>query len=471
MYNVLIADDDVAVRQAIRLCLMGDEFVIQDVGTLEEAHASIQREVPDLFLLDVHFSQGKTCLALLEKLKNEGIELPIIVLSGEASAAEAAQSIRLGAYDFIEKPLTHERLRLTIKNCLKFSSINRFFRDMTSARSSYGLVGDSEQLRDLRKAIEKIGSKDVKVLITGETGVGKEVVAQSLWQASTRQAKPFIVVNAAAIPENLVESELFGHRKGAFTGALRDQAGKIEMADGGTLFIDEIGDLPQNAQTKLLRFLETGEVQKVGAPQIRHADVRIIAATSKDIEREVVNGQFRKDLYFRINVARIHIPPLRERKSDIFLLFKHFINGFSKKTGVSLPTIDLDVEQLLISYSWPGNVRELRNLAETILIDDPSRIAKAEASRILKSYALVHADEPDNMDARAEEPPQGLIIPIEGRLSLKKFRSIGEKIYIEKVLQETQGSIKDAAHWLEIDRSYLHQKMQQLGITKDPSRG
>ena len=442
MMKILIADDDSAIRQSIRLILLGQAYELLECAELDEVYPLILKEQPDVVLLDIHFKE-RTSLELMRKFALNGEQTPVIVLSGAATATEAAEAIKLGAYDFIEKPVSADRLRLTIDRCLENASLKQKFRSMTAQSTrATEILGRSEDTEKLRKIIAKFAGKDVRVLITGETGTGKEIVAQNLWRHSQRADRPLIVVNSAALPENLIESELFGHRKGSFTGAVSDQMGKIEMADRGTLFLDEVGDLSAGAQTKLLRFLEAGEIQKVGANQTKVVDVRLIAATSRDLEKEMEKGHFRSDLFYRLNVVRIALSPLRERKEDVMTLFSEFVNFFCLKFKEPTKLISPEVAEILESHTWPGNVRELRNVAErSVLMSD---------QRILKEHvrSIIGVSQASKMKALSDEI-----------LSLREFKKSMEKDYIVKILASAEGSVSKAAQLLQIDRTYLHQKL------------
>lgn len=450
--KILIADDEKAIRQSIRLILSDQDYNLSESEDLETTYRQILKDSPDLLLLDIHF-KGKTSLELVRKLAMENIAVPIVILSGDASATEAAETIKLGAYDFIEKPISADRLRLTISRCLESESLKRHLHRMTVQNNNASeIIGKSPEIQKVKKLVDQYAGKDVKVLITGETGVGKEVIAQAIWKASARSRRPFIIVNSAAIPENLIESELFGHRKGSFTGAVSDQVGKIEMADHGTLFLDEVGDLSSGAQTKLLRFLEVGEIQKVGSNQVKKVDVRLIAATSRDLEKEMEKGHFRSDLFYRLNVARIAIPPLRERHEDIGILFQYFVESFCQKFKEPEKSIAPQALEVLNSYPWPGNIRELRNVAERAVLVSSTKILGEHLNSILPVSPARTLPETSHSSSQKET------------LSLRDFKNRAEKEYIESVLATANGSITRAAALLQIDRTYLHQKMTKHGI-------
>lgn len=455
--KILIADDDAAIRKSLILTLMNEDYELLEADNLETVYQKIVTEQPDLLLLDVHFKEA-TSLSLMKRLVSEQIQIPTVILSGAATAAEAAEAVKYGAYDYIEKPISAERLKLTLSRCLENYSLKKYIQGMAiQSNKSIPVIGKSEAIVKIRGQIDQYAKKNIKILITGETGSGKEVVAHAIWQASERSDRPYIIVNSAAVPETLVESELFGHKKGSFTGAVADQVGKIELADHGTLFLDEVGDLSLAAQTKLLRFLETGEIQKVGSNQIRKVDVRLIAATSRDLEDEMEKGRFRADLYYRLNVVRIEVPPLRERPEDISELFVHFLKSFSQKFGEAEKLISSEVLEMIESYPWPGNVREVRNIAE--------RIAVLPGKYVMKEHLTSWIG---NKSVRGK----GAVVdsPILEALSLKEFKNQSEKKYIESVLEKSSGCITEAARMLKIDRTYLHQKMTHHSISKTQFR-
>ena len=452
--KVLIADDDRATRDAVKLALIGAGYELNEADNLDAAYAEIINNTPDLMLLDVHFKQNKTSHELMERLQKEQIELPILILSGAATAKEAADLIKLGAYDFIEKPPSSERLKVAILRAMEASKLKATLARITTQRNvSTQLLGSSESISRVKRQISQLADRDVKVLITGETGTGKEVVAHSIWAYSKRKAKPFIVVNAAAIPENLVESELFGHVRGAFTGANKSQIGKIELASGGTLFLDEIGELSPKAQSKLLRFLENGEVQRVGAGKAAKCDVRFIAATSRNLEQEIEGKRFREDLFFRINVGRIELSPLRERGQDISEIFSHFIAQLCSRYEEPIRTLTPGVFEVLRQHDWPGNIRELRNVAERCILTAEESITP-ETVKLILGKSSASSSNTDEFSPKTEED----VIP------LKEYRLHQEKKYILAVLALTKGNVSKTAQLLKVDRSHFYQKASKLGI-------
>ncbi len=448
---LLIADDEKIIRESIKLTLMGGDYEFLEADNLDQAYSFMDLGLPDIMLLDVHFKHNETCLTLLEKLKEKGSAIPIVILSGAASASEAAAAIKLGAYDFIEKPVSTERLKVTLKNALEQAHTRASLKAIMSApRLKNALIGKSPGLENVRNQIAQFAKYDVKVLISGETGTGKEVVANAVWQASSRSDKPFVTVNSAAIPETLIESELFGHKKGAFTGAIQNQIGKIEMADGGTLFLDEIGELSLSSQGKLLRFLETGEIQVLGANKTKKCDVRLIAATSRDLDEEMKHNRFREDLYYRLNVARIIIPPLKDRADDIIPIFSHFVAVFCEKYQEPLRTITEQAQKKLLAYAWPGNIRELRNAAERLVFSSKDEITLDLVEGILKPT-----------HQKQEMPANFLPASIADVKFLRDFRNEMEIVYINHVLTLTDNSVTKTASLLGLDRSHLHQKIRK----------
>lgn len=449
---LLIVDDERRVRESVKLSLSGESFEIIEAESPEEAYQVIQSGRPDIVLLDIHFHGAATSLPLLERLQREGHQTPVVVLSGAASAKEATEAVKLGAYDFLEKPVGSERLRVTLHNTLKAAALKAKDLAATVDRNvRVDIIGESPGIKRVKELMSQFGRRDAKVLITGETGTGKELVAHGIWRNSSRYAQPFVLVNSAAIPDTLIESELFGHKKGAFTGATANQMGKIEMADGGTLFLDEIGELSPMAQSKLLRFLETGEIQVLGSNKIKHCDVRLIAATSRDLQAAIKAGRFREDLYFRLNVARIEIPPLRHRAEDILPIFTYFTASICARYGEPQRTLEMDAQALIMRYGWPGNVRELRNAAERAVLLSTSVITKSILHEVLGQIPT-------------QESPLHLPSSLEEVQSLKEYRKQMEGAYIAHVLKLAEGSVTKAAQLLELDRSHLHQKIKDLGL-------
>src|SRR6266550_4236552 len=360
MAKILIVDDEQSIRTTLGKILEDEGHRATLCESGEEGLAQYAREEFDLVLLDL-WLPGVEGMAILERLRNAGAP-PVIVISGHGTIDTAVRATRLGAYDFLEKPLSLDRVLLTIRHALSDRKLRDQVRDLRRHLAiDELLIGDSEPMRKLDQQIRSAAPSNSRVLVSGENGSGKEIVARTLHRLSQRAEQPFIDVNCAAIPEELIESELFGHRKGAFTGAIDDRKGKFELADGGTLFLDEIGDMSLKTQAKVLRVLQEQTFQKVGGQQTISVDVRVIAATNKSLDAEIANGSFRSDLYYRLNVVPIEVPPLRARGNDVTLLAEHFLRRFAAETGTPKKRLSSGAERKLLGYPWPGNVRELRN--------------------------------------------------------------------------------------------------------------
>src|SRR5436309_7758041 len=367
MAKILIVDDEQSIRTTLAKILEdeGHRTALADSG--EEGLAQFARDEFDLIILDL-WLPGIDGMTVLERLRAAGAP-PVIVISGHGNVDSAVRATRLGAYDFLEKPLSLERVLLTVNHALADRKLRDQVRDL---RRQFALeellIGESEPMKKLDQQIRSAAPTASRVLITGENGSGKEIVARTLHRLSARADQPFVDVNCAAIPEELIESELFGHRKGAFTGAIDDRKGKFELADGGTLFLDEVGDMSEKTQAKVLRVLQEQTFQRVGGQQTIRVDVRVIAATNKNLEEEIAKAQFRSDLYFRLNVIPIEVPPLRARGNDIILLAEHFLRRFAAETGNPRKRLSSGAAARLKAYQWPGNVRELRNVSERLAI-------------------------------------------------------------------------------------------------------
>ncbi|HYI11085.1 MAG TPA: sigma-54 dependent transcriptional regulator [Thermoanaerobaculia bacterium] len=443
MARILIIDDEPSIRTTLAGILEDEGHRATACESGEEGIAQYARDEFDLILLDL-WLPGMDGLAVLERLRNAGAP-PVIVISGHGSVDAAVKATRLGAYDFLEKPLSLERVLLTVNHALNDRRLREQVRDLRRHLTLEEiLIGESETMRRLEQQIRSAAPSSSRVLITGENGSGKEIVARSLHRTSLRAEQPFIDVNCAAIPEELIESELFGHRKGAFTGAIDDRKGKFELADGGTLFLDEVGDMSLKTQAKVLRVLQEQTFQRVGGQQTIKVDVRVLAATNKDLEAEIGAGSFRSDLYYRLNVIPIEVPPLRARGNDIVLLAEHFLRRFAAETGQPKKKLSAGAAAKLRAYHWPGNVRELRNLAERLAILLPGETIEPEDVRL----------------GAAPEPPA----EIAAGLPLKEARELFEKQYILDRLRELGGNVSRTAESLGVERSNLYRKMDAYGI-------
>src|SRR5438067_10533952 len=444
MAKILIIDDEAAIRETLANILRdeGHQPTLCDSG--EAAIAQFAREEYDLVFLDL-WLPGIDGMAVLERLKTAGAP-PVIVISGHGNIDSAVRATRLGAYDFLEKPLSLERVLLTVNHALADTKLREQVRDLRRQITlDELLIGESEPMKKLEQQIRSAAPTASRVLITGENGSGKEIVARTLHRLSTRADQPFVDVNCAAIPEELIESELFGHRKGAFTGAIDDRKGKFELADGGTLFLDEIGDMSLKTQAKVLRVLQEQTFQRVGGQQTIKVDVRVIAATNKNLELEIANGNFRDDLYYRLNVLPLEVPPLRTRGRDIDLLADHFLRRFAAETGTPRRKLSSGAASKLRAYHWPGNVRELRNVVERLAILLDNETIEAEdiqlGAGVLPSSAAISA-----------------------KLTLKEARDEFEKQYILTRLREFAGNVSRTADALGVERSNLYRKLNAYGI-------
>ncbi|HVR42579.1 MAG TPA: sigma-54 dependent transcriptional regulator [Thermoanaerobaculia bacterium] len=444
MRRILIIDDEPSIRDTLRDILVDEGHRCTLAESAEEGLAAYAKEDFDLILLDV-WLPGMDGLALLERFRSAGSMPPVIVISGHGSVETAVRATRLGAYDFLEKPLSLERVLLTVGHALADRALRQQVRDLRrTPQSDEILIGESEAVQQLEQQVRNASRSGARVLLTGENGSGKEVVARMLHRDSPRADHPFIAVNCAAIPDELIESELFGHQRGAFTGANEDRKGKFELADGGTLLLDEVGDMSLRTQAKVLRVLETQQFQRVGGQQTIEVDVRVVAATNKELEDEIAAHRFREDLYFRLNVIPIRVPPLRERGRDVLLLADHFLRRFAAETGQRPKRLGADAERKLLAYSWPGNVRELRNLMERLTILAPGETVDPDA--LVLGGRTVAA------------------LPDLDRLPLRDAREQFERAFILRRLREYGGNVSRAAEALGVERSNLYRKLHAYGI-------
>jgi len=446
--KILIVDDEENIRKSLRMVLEYEDYQVYEARTGEEALEKSDEIVGlDLILLDIRLP-GQDGLAVLAELKERPYSPEVIMISGHGTIQAAVEATKLGAYDFLEKPLHRERILLAIRNALDHQRLKREYFDLRQkAAKRYELIGKHPVMKELWEKIKKIAPTNSTVLIHGESGTGKELIARAIHQQSQRAEGPFIQVNCAAIPEELIESELFGHVKGAFTGATEKKPGKFELADGGTIFLDEVGDMSLKTQAKVLRVLEEGEVQKVGSTKIQKVDVRVIAATNKDLASEIKEGHFREDLYFRLNVIPLYAPSLREHKEDIPLLVGYFVHLYAEENNFKIKKFSPDALEVMMRYPWKGNVRELKNLVERLLITTDRDIIKKK-------------DLPEYM--RQQE---GVLLPeIKKVKSLKRFRELAEKTFILAKLEENDWNISQTARAIQIPRSNLYKKLQQYKI-------
>jgi two-component system, NtrC family, nitrogen regulation response regulator NtrX len=451
-HRVLIVDDEAGIRQALKQVLDYENLDVRVAGSGGEALTLYKEFRPNLVFLDVKMA-GLDGLETLTRLRDLDPGAQIVMISGHGTIATAVEATQRGAFDFLEKPLDTDRLLLTVRNALAHSElVGENARLREAAESRYLMVGGSHALRQVRELISKVGPTAARVLITGENGTGKELVARALHEASPRRESAFVEVNCAAIPSELIESELFGHMKGSFTGAFADRAGKFEQADGGTLFLDEVGDMSLSAQAKLLRVLQEGVVNRIGGSKAIEVDVRVLAATNKDLEAEIVEGNFREDLLYRLNVVPIEVPPLRERLGDIPALVNHFAERLAASAGVPGKKFAEEAISRLQSRSWPGNIRELRNAVERALILAPGK--------------LVTAADVDRLLPMVDGPPGSAIETTPGQ-TFEAFREESEKQFLIQKLQEHDWNVSETARAIKMPRSNLYKKIERHGINRD----
>jgi len=457
--TILVVDDEKNIRRTLRMVLESEGYDVEEAGSAEDGIDAVQRGAIDLVILDVRLPK-MSGLDALERLRDLQPELPVLMISGHASVAEAVRAVQNGARDFFEKPLDRDRVLLRVANALETSRLKReVSRLRADVDRRYEMIGESPIMKQLYHAIEKVAPTTGRVLITGESGTGKELVARAVHRLSPRADGPFIKVNCAAIPAELIESELFGYERGAFTGAQGRRKGMFELADGGTLFLDEIGDMSASAQAKVLRALQSGEITRVGSEKPIAVDVRVVAATNKDLERAVAEGEFREDLFFRLAVVPLRSPTLRERRDDIATLARSFLEDFCEENGLRPKPVDAEVWQRLAAKPWPGNVRELKNVVERMAILSGDRIGVEDLPPEGRLAAAARRELEDGVPNDAFEDGR--------RLTLREYRDRAERRYVEATLEECEGNVSKAASLLGVERTNLHKKMRSLGVNRD----
>lgn len=474
--HLLIIDDEEGIRISLRGILEDEGYTVFDVTCAEEGLAFLERESVELVFLDI-WLPGMDGLSMLERLRDKYPALPILMISGHGTIETAVSAIKKGAHDFIEKPLSLEKVIIAVERALEFHALKREnteLREQLDNHASTGPMGASAAMLALREQICRVAPTDTWVLITGENGTGKELVARAVHHASRRSGKPMVAVNCAAIPEDLIESELFGHEKGAFTGADSFKIGKFEMADQGTLFLDEIGDMSLKTQAKILRILQEKTFERVGGNKVFHADVRVIAATNKDLEAAIASGEFREDLYYRLRVFPLHVPPLRERDKDILLLADYFNATLAQDLGLAPVSFTEGAQKALLAYPWPGNVRELRNFLERMLILSSGQEIFPEtlpsefhAQQTRPAQAAGAGESGEKMPAPqvAADQSGSLVLPPQTLGSgFKTARNAFEAHFLAAKLQEHGGNISRLAEAIGLERSYLSRKLKQYNI-------
>ena len=445
--HILIVDDERAIQTTLKGVLEDEGYRVSAVGSGQEMLTRLADDSPDLIFLDI-WMPGMDGLEALAEVKQRRPEATVVMISGHGTIETAVKATKLGAYDFIEKPLSLEKTLLAAVRALDHSRLERENRALRERLERVDeIVGGSALLEELRQQIAMAAPTNGRVMIQGENGSGKELVARAIHALSTRREGPFVEVNCAAIPEELIESELFGHERGAFTGAIARRRGKFELADQGTLFLDEIGDMTLKTQAKVLRALEEQAFERVGGKETLRVDVRVLAASNQDLKELIAQGRFREDLYYRLNVIPIEVPPLRRRKEDIPALVGHFIALFSAENGKRPKTISVEALAYFLSYDWPGNVRELRNMVERLVIMAPRDVVGPE-------------DLPPPL--RAKEGPAE---DVQRERTLKDAREAFERAYIVAELRAHDGNVTRTADTLGIERSHLYRKLKAYGIT------
>jgi DNA-binding NtrC family response regulator len=488
--RVLIADDEINIRRVLEAILRRDGYEVVTAGSGEEALAGMSREV-NTVITDLKMP-GLDGMGLLKRLSVDFPDVPVVMITAHGSVESAVEAVKLGAFDYVEKPFDQEQIRQIVAKALRTHMLSR--RDArpeeAAARGRFRLVGESPAIRQVYQVVEKVADTPSTVLITGESGTGKELVARALHDYSSRSGGPFIKINCAAIPKTLMESELFGYEKGAFTGAVGSKPGRFELAHGGSLFLDEIGEIPIEMQVKLLRVLQESEFERVGGIKTIKVDVRLITATNRDLAAELTTGGFRDDLYYRLNVVPIHLPPLRERREDISLLVDHFLARFNERLKKQVTGIEPEAIERLVAHAWPGNIRELENVIErTVLFCEGPLIRLADLPGDLGGAPAVAPPAADEratsaaassgvLPAQPALPavPPALSAPPVGEEvgSLKEaVRAETERVereLIQRALDETGGNVTQAARKLQISRKSLQTKMKELGL-RDKEQG
>jgi two-component system nitrogen regulation response regulator NtrX len=452
MARILVVDDEEGIRRVLHQLFEYEDHEVRSAGGGAEAIAIHQEFHPDVTFLDVKMARMDG-LEALTKIRENDPSAVVVMISGHGTIDTAVEATRRGAFDFLEKPLDTDRLLVVLRNALKTQGlVQENARLRGEIESRHQIVGRSFALRQVLDRVEKVAPTDARVLITGENGTGKELVARAVHRLSPRADKTFVEVNCAAIPSELIESELFGHMKGSFTGAHEDRAGKFELADGGTLFLDEIGDMSLQAQAKVLRALQEGIVTRVGGAKPIQVDVRVLAATNKDLEAEIKAGQFREDLYYRLNVIPLHVPPLRERREDIAMLVRHFVETYAREANLRPKPFTDEALDRMQRMDWPGNVRELRNTVERLLI--------------LAGGATVTVDDVELL-VGGRMKGGGLSGDLLGCTTFQEFKEAAERAFILQKLRENDWNVSETARLLDMPRSNLYKKIERYELVRE----
>jgi two-component system nitrogen regulation response regulator NtrX len=470
--NILIIDDEEGIRFSLRGILEDEGYHVFEAESGELGLQELEKEAIDLVFLDI-WLPGIDGPHVLEKIKATHSNLPVLMISGHATIEHAVQAIKQGAHDFIEKPLSLEKVLISVERALEFSELqmeNMALRSTLPEKREETLQGKSPAIMILRKHADMVAPLDTWVLITGENGTGKEVAARYIHAGSSRSKKPLVAVNCAALPEELIESELFGYEKGAFTGAESTKIGKFELAHQGTLFLDEIGDMSIKTQAKILRILQEQKFERLGGNRTIHVDVRVIAATNKKLDAAIARGEFRQDLYYRLRVFPLHMPPLREREDDIPLMLEYFNKRFQQEYRLKTMSFDPSARSALLRYSWPGNVRELRNFAERMIIMYGGQTITAD----MLPPEILNQKNFNQMQSMEQHggTDKALVSKLQSNLAaqlsdndFKNARNAFESLYLQGKLEEFDGNISKMAKTIGLERSYLHRKLKSLDIS------
>ena len=451
--RVLVADDEAAIRHSVGSILRYEHFEVEEAENGQSALDRLNKGGIDVLLLDVKMP-GLDGFEVLQRMRDESIDVPVVVVSGHDAVENAVEAIRRGAHDFLEKPFGKDQLVVRVRRALEHGRLRRAHRELHETSGwRADLIGESAGILRVKDLVNKVAPTPARVLVTGENGTGKELVARAIHAGSNRADGPFVEVNCAAIPEELIESELFGHEKGSFTGAQQRRIGKFQRAHGGTLFLDEIGDMSPAAQAKVLRAIEDSRFERVGGSDLIEVDVRVIAATNRDLQDPELN--FRQDLYFRLNVIAIQVPPLRERPDDVPLLFEHFLGVAARELKQSRKNVGEGVMERLQRYAWPGNVRELRNLAERLAI-----VAPGDVIRTLDLPPSMGGSEVEQSGAEFLEAP-----------TFQEFKAASEAAYLQAKLRENEYNVSRTAERLDMQRSNLYKKIQRYGLRTSEDDG
>jgi DNA-binding NtrC family response regulator len=449
MKSILIIDDEIEICESIKMILEYEDYHVEFATNPSEGLEKIRSSKYQVILLDINMPELNG-FEVLQKVNSDENDINVIMISAHSSVENAVKATKLGAFDFIEKPIDRDKLLITVRNAVNQNELKKENKELkNSIEDENIIIGDSESLKRVLETAKRVAITESRILITGENGTGKELIAKEIHKYSKRKDKPFIEVNCAAIPNELIESELFGHEKGAFTGAANKRIGKFELAHSGTLFLDEIGDMSLNAQAKVLKAIEEGKIERVGGTETIDVDVRLISATNKDLQKEISEGNFREDLFHRLNVIPLNIPPLRERKNDIELLINHFNERISRKYNFTEKKFSKEAIELLKDQKWSGNVRELKNIIERILIMLPDE--KIDKSDIIKLIPTSNGSDSEIFDISN---------------SFQEFKEKAEKMFIQKQLALNDWNISKTAEVLGIQRSHLYGKMKKYNIEK-----